>query len=149
LAALPWAALAASLFLAGASLFLRARRRPGVAAPPEGPKAKEARDGNLDRRRVRRRRGLAVRVLVRPAGSQAAGEEGRVVNRSTGGLGLELGRPAEAGAVLEVRSPEAPVKLFPWVRLSVRHCTPVGRRRWLLGCQFTRPQPWSTLLFFG
>jgi hypothetical protein len=37
----------------------------------------------------------------------------------------------------------------PWVRVQVKRSQPEEDGQWILGCQFTEPQPWSVLLFFG
>jgi len=39
-------------------------------------------------------------------------------------------------------------ELYRGVGLEVCHCR-CGRDGWLLGCKFTPPQPWATVLLFG
>jgi hypothetical protein len=143
------ALVAGALLVGAAALVWRARRRPGrsplrVSARAASPGSAIEEDADrLAQRRVRG--GAGVYITDPQVGAEAWA--GRVIDRSSRGLGLELGQPAAVGAVLAVRPADAPAAC-PWVQVQVRHCTRVGPRRWRLGCQFTGPQLWSTLLFF-
>ena len=149
----PWPtlALAAGALLGGAAaLVCRARRLPGgfplrvpALVAPHGPAEEE----DAARAALRRVRGGA-RVLITDARAPAETRAGRVLDRSSRGLGLELGDPAAVGAVLEVRPADAPAEC-PWVRVHVRHCTRLGPRSWRLGCQFAGPQTGGTWRLFG
>jgi hypothetical protein len=136
--------------MGAAALACWARRHPGKFAlrfpalvAPHGPAVEE----DAARAALRRVRGGA-RVLVTDARAGAKARAGRVLDRSSRGLGLELGQPAAVGAILEVRAAGA-LAPCPWVRVHVRHCTPLGRRRWRLGCQFAGPQPGGAWRLFG
>jgi hypothetical protein len=146
----PWptlALVAGALLLGAAALAYRARRHPGRARRRAPAPAAPAVEEDAARAGLRRVRGGA-RVFVADARAGAETRAGRVLDRSSQGLGLELGQPAAVGAVLEVRPADAPAEC-PWVRVHVRHCTQLGPRRWRLGCQFAGPQAGDAWRQFG
>jgi hypothetical protein len=110
--------------------------RVAAAAPPRSEK-----------RRTLRRKGVPVPVLVNHAAKPGDAELAWVMDRSTGGLRLIFNRPLPKGDELSVRAENAPDDL-PWVGLRVSHSRQSGKR-WILGCQFIDPLPWSVLLLFG
>jgi hypothetical protein len=122
----------------------RSRDRVGpflpVAAPGNGPEPETA-----DRRAKQRRRGEPVRVLARLGGEEVSGW---VVDRSSGGLGLQLPRAVAADAVLQVRAVVAP-EGTPWVGVRVRHCRQLKLTHWAAGGAFVQTPPWAILLLFG
>src|SRR5262245_39482871 len=73
--------------------------------------------------------------------------QGVVINRSTGGLGIFVDAEVQAGAVLEVRSVEAP-RYVPSAEVEIKYCRKV-RRQYILGCQFCSEIPWNVRVWFG
>lgn len=100
-----------------------------------------------DRRRALRRGGNPVAILVTDANTKGSPSPGYVLDRSTGGLCLSVSEEIPAGAVLSVRTANAP-QTVPWIQVEVRNCRPVGNE-YELGCKFIRTPPWSVLLLFG
>jgi len=94
-----------------------------------------------------RRSGNPVEVLV--ADAEVTTELGRawVVDRSLGGLCLQVDNPMEAGTVLSVRA-SAAAQGTPWTQVEVRSCRQDGHR-WQLGCRYVRTPSWSVQLLFG
>jgi hypothetical protein len=86
-------------------------------------------------------------VFVTDADGQGEPIRAVVINRSTGGLGLEIDRPLDVGLMVSVRVINAPVTV-PWVQAQVRGCRQVGES-WEVGCQFVKTPPWSVMLLFG
>jgi hypothetical protein len=160
---LVWTAAAAALALLMAVL-LWARKPPAVRSLREkvGDAAGGARDQDIDlalnwlppeclgdRRRAARRGGgpTPIRVSDLPQGGRRAGDEGLVLDRSTGGLCFAAHRSFREGTWVYVRAVSAPPG-SPWVGVMVRHCRGHGDH-FLIGCQFLDPPPWNVLLLFG
>lgn len=72
---------------------------------------------------------------------------GMVVDRSVGGLCLNVSRLIEVGAVLSVKPSDA-TPMVPWTEIEVRSCRQEGEG-WQIGCRFVRTPPWSVLMHFG
>lgn len=70
-----------------------------------------------------------------------------VIDRSLGGLCLCLDRSLPVGAVLNVRSRNAP-ETIPWVQIEVRTCRKEEDGHHI-GCRFVRTPSWSVMLHFG
>jgi hypothetical protein len=100
-----------------------------------------------EKRRTLRRKGVPVPVLVNHATKPGDTELAWVMDRSTGGLRLIFNRALPKGDEFSIRAENAPDDL-PWVGLRVSHSRQSGKR-WILGCQFIDPLPWSVLLLFG
>lgn len=100
-----------------------------------------------ERRSGVRRRGNPVGVRVAEEWEKEGREEGLICDRSTGGLGLELGREVPVETVLKIRPTSAPVTT-PWVEVEVRNCRPLNGK-YLVGCQFKRTPSWDVMLAFG
>jgi hypothetical protein len=99
-----------------------------------------------DRRKRYRRRGNPVPVrLVGLDGNRQF--DGRVLDRSQGGLRIESATPARTGATLLVRSCQAPPD-SPWVPVNVRWCREKNGRI-QFGCQFTQEPSLPTMATFG
>src|SRR5262245_58574960 len=149
-------ALSASLMFLAARL---ARRLASPTAPPppapppspapSGPTQPSGRppEGPPEKRSHERRQGARVLVLVSDAESEAKPVRGAVLDRSAAGLALSTDAPAQPGTVLSVRV-VGHFQEMPWVRLVVRNCRR-KRKKYVLGCQFLRPQPRSILVLFG
>src|SRR5262249_1200401 len=102
----------------------------------------------FDRRTAPRRRGNPVAVRVSDGDARVEPVRAWVVDRSAGGLGLELEEEGEVdlGTVLSVRPTDAPD--VPWVKIEVRNRLKHGTT-WRLGCRFLRPPAWNVLMRFG
>jgi hypothetical protein len=72
---------------------------------------------------------------------------GLVLDRSTGGVCLELSTPLAVGAVISVR-PSVGSLIGTWVEAEVRHCRR-ERFAWRIGLKFVRNPPLSILWMFG
>jgi hypothetical protein len=101
-----------------------------------------------EKRIALRRRGNPVKVLISDADAVALPQEGWILDRSVGGLCLQVEKGAvPVGTVLSVRSCSAP-KCTPWTQVEVRSCRQEGSA-WELGCQFVKTPSWNVLLLFG
>jgi len=100
-----------------------------------------------ERRHATRRAGNAVDVeLLDPDGNLPA-VCGWVVNRSLGGLCLEVETAVAVGAIRAVRVRKAPSQGQP-LEVEVKSCRPAGPA-WQLGCTFCKSPSFNTLLMFG
>jgi hypothetical protein len=127
------------LFLCGWAVSRRHKAR--TAADPLALK------GSTDRRASHRRQGGSVLVDITDGEHQTESTQGWVMDRSLGGLGIEVAAPQPTGALLLIR-PASATALVPWTQVEVRGCRREGDR-WQLGCQFVRTPPYSILLLFG
>ncbi|MBY0522926.1 MAG: PilZ domain-containing protein [Gemmataceae bacterium] len=102
-----------------------------------------------ERRAAPRRHGNPVAVLVSDVDGEVEPVRGWVVDRSAGGLGLELAEEGDVaiGTVLSIRPKDAPASLA-WVQVEVRNRQQKGAA-WRLGCKFVRPPAWDVLMRFG
>jgi hypothetical protein len=100
-----------------------------------------------ERRTNVRRSGMTVPVRVTTGGLRLDEMDGTVVDRSQGGLCLDLPEPAQVGQIFRLRSLLYD-DMTPWVEVEVRSVRPHGDR-WLVGCRFASPLPWGLLLLFG
>jgi PilZ domain len=130
---------------------LLGRRRPRQAGDQEKPRRQAAvrdlvfeRPGH-ERRNALRREGSSIAVEVQQADGRVA--SGWVIDRSLGGLAMQLDAPFEVGALVKVRPAETP-RSVPWVQLEVRHCEQINGA-WRVGGQFVKTPPYSVLLLFG
>jgi hypothetical protein len=104
-------------------------------------------NAHRDKRSSLRRGGNPVAVFVSDVEAPGKSVQGRVLNRSRGGLCLSVPQAVEVGRVLAVRTSDYPEGLES-VQVRVRHCQPKGASC-RLGCQFLETHPWSVLLLFG
>jgi hypothetical protein len=72
---------------------------------------------------------------------------GWVIDRSLGGLCLNVEKPLNEGTILNVRPRKAP-KTAPWIAIEIRSCRPEGSE-WEVGCRFLKQPQWNDLLLFG
>lgn len=93
-----------------------------------------------------RRAGNYIAVMLTDPDDPSRHWEGYILDRSLGGLGLQVSAPFEVGKDLWVR-PTSTTTL-PWTRVKVRHCQRSGRR-WVIGCRFQEMLPSSIMLHFG
>jgi hypothetical protein len=99
-----------------------------------------------DRRRSFRRAGNPVPVLIVGLDGNRR-FEGRIFDRSLGGIRVESPRPAAVDSYLLVRAYQAPADL-PWVPVKVRWCQAI-KGTIHIGCQFVDELPLATLQLFG
>jgi hypothetical protein len=151
-----WALGGATVGLLTALVVLRLRRPrpdalrdPGIALDQDIPlDLMNAPFAALSERRSSvRREGNLIAVLLSDARSRARPQQGWVLDRSTGGLRIASRTGLPEGAVLSVRTAEAP-DTVPWLRIEVKSCVPVSDY-YQLGCRFLETPPWNVLLLFG
>ncbi len=132
---------ALGIFLAASLL----RRKTGPKAPlPADPFALSA---TLEQRGAHRRKGNPIGIQISDAEAKGEPLHGIVLNRSAGGLGLEVDRPLEVDTIVSIRVVNAPVTV-PWIQVHVRSCRQ-ETNGWFIGCQFVKTPPWSIMLLFG
>src|ERR1700694_3948428 len=108
--------LALGVFLWGNNVFARRRSAaPEALLPPEPPAQKDPflHGSGRERRQALRRLGNPMAVLISDAEAKASPWFGRGVDRSMGGLCVEVEEPIPEGTVLSVRAEKA-VALLPW-----------------------------------
>ncbi len=146
--------LVASLaFLVGRRWFV-ARPAPVGDKPMEEPAtvllslaAARAKKSQPDRRSAPRRKG-GNRVEVYLADDRKEKVLlGWVVDRSMGGLCLNVEEPLKEGTLLNIRPRKAP-QTAPWLAIEIRSCRPEGSS-WEVGCRFVKSPQWNDLLLFG
>jgi hypothetical protein len=94
-----------------------------------------------------RRSGNAVGVQVRNPEDKGPEQPGWVVDRSVGGLCLQMDSPLKPGTTWQVRPRNAPSGA-PWVAVLVRNCAEEGDT-WKIGCQFVKTPTWNIRMLFG
>jgi hypothetical protein len=142
-------AIAIVIMLVGRVLLSRNREHSRVNLDAALEKADPFEQGSTsDRRTAPRRRGNPVAVRLSDSEGQVEPVRAWVVDRSAGGLGLELDEEGEVeiGTILTVRPTDAPD--LPWVKIEVRNRYKHGTT-WRLGCKFIRPPAWNVLMRFG
>jgi len=145
----PWlllAAVGAAAAFAGIRLLRRkAMPKPRPAPEPAFTKRRMKAGPTVyptsspaDRRTSPRREGGIVEILVSDDSAQVPAVRGRLVDRSKGGMALELIVEGEVdpGTVLSVRTADMPLNM-PWVQVVVRNrrSADVG---WQLGCEYVK-----------
>jgi hypothetical protein len=128
---------------------LLGRRKP---SPSPGQNGLPPTTGSPSERRVSpRREGNAVEVLVVRPQSAASPEDSplraRVLDRSLGGLCLQMDQAVQPGTLFNVR-PCGASQFTPWIEVEVKHCAQ-QQESWRVGCRFLRTPPWGVLLLFG
>lgn len=119
---------------------------PSANGPAPEPVPAEAVHSGDDRRSHPRRKKL-LRVQIVDTLNESDTFPGWVVDRSFGGLRLEVERPIEAGCVLRVRNSFA-APMTPWVEVKVQSSQEHEGYRYL-GCAFVRSPTWEVLMQFG
>jgi hypothetical protein len=144
----PWAVAAMGLavtglcFLLGRAFF---RPRPGASRAAEANEAVPR--AVTDRRGALRRRGNCITVDLVSPDDPSAVIDAWVVDRSMGGLRLELERQLTVGATMNVR-PHKAAESAPWTAVVVRSCTP-HQGVWKAGLQFVKTPTYNVLMLFG
>jgi hypothetical protein len=141
-------AAAAVAFAVGRSLVrVRPRQQPAAERSTNPRTDPYVEGGQTEQRAALRRTGHAIGVQIRDPKGQGAEQSGWVVDRSVGGLCLQLDSPLEIGAALLVRPRNAPPGA-PWVAIEVRSCLMEGGM-WKIGCKFDKTPTWNILMLFG
>lgn len=94
----------------------------------------------------RRKAGNRVEVFLTDE-SKESQVFGWVVDRSVGGLCLNVEKPLSTGIILNVR-PRNAAKTAPWIAVEIRSCREEGSE-WQVGCRFVKPPQWNDLMLFG
>ena len=100
-----------------------------------------------DRRGAVRREGTVVRVVLAAPTFRNGVGEGFVLDRSTGGLKINVATPLEPGTNVQVRAVNAPESIG-FIGVVVRSCRKTGEF-YEVGCEFEKTPPWNVLLLFG
>jgi hypothetical protein len=114
-----------------------------VAIPKSGPPKKKA----MERRTSRRRHGSPISLLIFDHSGTGTPKEGKVLDRSRGGLLIAAPDFAGVGTILKVRPKNAPEDIS-WFPIEVRHFRK-KEDRWVLGCAFAHKLSDRELLIFG
>jgi len=147
---IPATGLIAALLILFAGRLVFSRRRAGGKGKVGGTtKQYDPFDmGSLTERRVAaRRKGNPIELILR--NDDPEGEPGRawVIDRSMGGLCLQLFEEFAAGKLLNLKPTNSPPGT-PWIQIEVRNCKKTNDG-YEAGCQFVRTPPWAILLLFG
>jgi hypothetical protein len=100
-----------------------------------------------NRRSSTRREGQPVLVHLASPAFHGATRDGWILDRSTGGLRIQIDTAVTPGTAIQVIAENAP-DTTPWVTAIVRSCTP-AKNHFELGCEFETTPPWNVLLLFG
>lgn len=131
--------------LLGGMLFRQRPQPATLSSSPGETDLPEHTEESSERRVAVRRGGRPVEVQLARDGVPYT--YGMVVDRSVGGLCLNVSRLIEVGAVLSVKPSDA-TPMVPWTEIEVRSCRQEGEG-WQIGCRFVRTPPWSVLMHFG
>jgi hypothetical protein len=100
-----------------------------------------------EKRVAHRRTGNPVPINIADAGGKIELATGWVIDRSMGGMRLEVVAALDTGATVSVR-PRNCSPMTPWVQVLVSNCKKHGDH-WQVGCKFLRTPAWSVLVQFG
>jgi hypothetical protein len=152
----PWAIPVIGLVVASFAFLVGRRwivpRPPPKVQTPIDPSLNMLATANLkplqpDRRSApRRKEGNRIEVYLTDE-TRAEPLYGWVIDRSLGGLCLNVEKPLNEGTILNVRPRKAP-KTAPWIAVEIRSCRPDGSE-WEVGCRFLKQPQWNDLLLFG
>jgi c-di-GMP-binding flagellar brake protein YcgR len=135
--------LESDVFDRAASLWNRLTQKPVWQGSGAGKTAEED-------RRLQDRRPVSVEMKVTPAiGEPETTLRARVLNVSSGGVQLVVGRPFEQGDLLTLELPAPVGDSFVSVLACVIHARPEGDAEWVIGCRFSAELDDSDLAAFG
>jgi hypothetical protein len=132
-------AVAGLCFLLGRSFF---RSRPAKPSPKVLLPRVVA-----ERRAAQRRRGHAITVEMLRPDDPSSLQGGWVIDRSPGGLRVEVEQPVEVETVLKVR-PSNAGETTPWTEVVVKSCLK-EEGGFHVGLQFVRTPSYNVLMLFG
>jgi hypothetical protein len=104
--------------------------------------------GASELRQSPRRAGQSIRVSIQLVNDPKTVFDGYVMDRSMGGLRLQVDRSLNHNQMLNVRSTDAPESVGS-IQVQVRRITQLPDKSYEIGCQFIRTPPWAVLLTFG
>lgn len=152
----PWSIPVIGLLVASLAFLMGRRWMVPRPAPESEPQAEDAvnqylasrgKKSDPERRACpRRKAGNRVEVFLADESKQPQ-LFGWVIDRSMGGLCLNVEKPLSQGTILNVRPRNAP-QTMPWIPIEIRSCRPEGNE-WEIGCRFLNPPPWNELMIFG
>jgi hypothetical protein len=136
---------AAMLVILMGVVFLRQRQtRPSAKTPSLS--SDDSWDG-IDRREHERRSSIVPAVEIASPESSAIVTTGVIVDKSLGGLGLEVEEEIPEGARFRLRLRDAGPDA-DWALLEVRYARPKGNV-WRIGCQFVDMSEWDVMQWLG
>jgi PilZ domain len=94
-----------------------------------------------------RRIGNPVEVQIVDREKEGPPFTGYVINRSVGGVCIQIEKPLQPQNNLTIRPTNAP-HIAPWVEVVVKNCRQ-GEIGYEIGCQFIKTPPWPILMMFG
>jgi hypothetical protein len=153
----PLAGVVVALAVLGAGLLFVNRRKTKTAAigsvatvadPLRAVADPFAQGGASERRQSPRRIGQSIRVSIQLVNDPKTAFNGYVIDRSMGGLRLQVDRALNHNQMLNVRSTDAPESVAS-IQVQVRRISQLPDKSYELGCQFIRTPPWAVLLTFG
>jgi hypothetical protein len=152
----PAAGVAVALAVLGAGFFFVNKRKVKAAAIESVTVADPLRavadpftqGGTSERRQSPRRIGQSIRVSIQLVNDPKTAFNGYVIDRSMGGLRLQVDRALNHNQMLNVRSTDAPESVAS-IQVQVRRISQLPDKSYELGCQFIRTPPWAVLLTFG
>jgi hypothetical protein len=148
-----WAGLASLTIGVLVALWVYLRGRGGsVPDPAPAPDAASSEasapaKSAAEQRFAPRRTGNPVAVQIREGDAKGPSYAGLVVDRSLGGLSLEVEREFPVGTALWIRASGAP-SLTPSIQIQVKTARSEGRNQ-TLGCQFMETPPATALMYLG
>jgi hypothetical protein len=151
-----WLPLLVGMAVGGLCLVtIRLFQKPeAVALPLPPPVQKKSQDYDpfvqgspSEQRKAHRRGGNPVEVFVAIGEETTPTGRGWVVDRSVGGLGLNVAEEMKVGTHLQLL-PVSAAGVTPWTEVEVKSCRAI-KDGFEVGCQFVRQPQWSVLLLFG
>lgn len=148
LCGIPAAAAGLAAFGLGAALAVLWQQRR-LASWPRGqaPRGLFTYGAATERRAWSRRKGSRVHIQLASGDGATALGSGWVIDRSTGGLGVQFGSAIPPCTLIRVRPVHA-TSAMPWVPVEVKSCRPRAGG-WEVGCRFVSRPAWPVLLLFG
>jgi c-di-GMP-binding flagellar brake protein YcgR len=135
--------LESDVFERAASLGNRLTKKPVW----ESPGARQIAEEN---RRLRARQPVSIETKVTPAAGEAEPSlSARILDVSSGGVKLVVGRSFEEGDLLTVELPAPAGEPAVSVLACVVHARPEGEAEWVLGCRFSAQLNDADLTAFG
>ena len=144
----PWSVIVMGLAVTGLCFLLgRSFLRPRTAVGRRPIAEVVIAPAVSNRRAANRRAGNVVAVVIQNPEGTPVEQSGWVLDRSSGGLRLEVDYEIEVGKVLRVR-PSNASEMIPWTAVIVRSCRP-DSGCYQLGVQFVKPPSYGVLMLFG
>ncbi len=127
--------------------FGRRELTPNVKTPQAQNHDPFTQGSSTEQRKSFRRQGNPIQIFIALPDDKDRPERGWVLDRSMGGMCIQVNEEVAVGTLLAVLAVNAP-SMTPWVDIEVRTCRAV-QDGFELGCQFLKTPAWSILLMFG